>query len=207
MRDARISTLQAMPIFGGIRDDVLQFLLERCASVSVPQGEYFFRENDEADGMFVLESGSVAVLKAWGGEQHLLGHLQQGDCFGEMALMDLFPRSASVLAVAAVHSAEADERQLLRALRAASGAIQLGADEPRPRSQPQASSCRRAPVPAGKERPLSHRRCSPAAALSRWRLLDRPTLSPAPRGVRRSIGRCCRSHVQPQRPAALRPTG
>lgn len=100
MRDARISTLQAMPIFGGIRDDVLQFLLERCASVSVAQGEYFFRENDQADGMFVLESGGVAILKAWGGEQHLLGHLKQGDCFGEMALMDFFPRSASVLAVA-----------------------------------------------------------------------------------------------------------
>jgi CRP-like cAMP-binding protein len=50
--------------------------------------------------MFVLESGEVAVLKRWEGRQYLLGNLRQGDCFGEMALLDLFPRSASVLALA-----------------------------------------------------------------------------------------------------------
>jgi CRP-like cAMP-binding protein len=94
-----IAALQAMPIFGGIREDVLRFLLERCTRVSLPQDEYFFREDDPADGLFVLERGRVAVLKAWDGHQHLLGHLKAGDCFGEMALMDLFPRSASVLAI------------------------------------------------------------------------------------------------------------
>lgn len=87
-----------MPIFGGIREDVLRFLLARCTRVSVPQNEYFFREDDPADCLFVLQEGRVAVLKAWDGHQHLLGHLRAGDCFGEMALMDLFPRSASVLA-------------------------------------------------------------------------------------------------------------
>jgi CRP-like cAMP-binding protein len=30
----------------------------------------------------------------------MLGRLRQGDCFGEMALLDLFPRSASVRATA-----------------------------------------------------------------------------------------------------------
>ena len=93
------AALQAMPIFGGIREDVLRFLLERCTRVSLPQNEYFFREDDPADGLFVLQEGRVAVLKASEGHQHLLGHLKAGDCFGEMALMDLFPRSASVLAV------------------------------------------------------------------------------------------------------------
>ena len=48
--------------------------------------------------MFVLEAGRVAVLKSWGGEQHLLRTLKEGDCFGEMAVMDLCPRSASVRA-------------------------------------------------------------------------------------------------------------
>ena len=88
-----------MPVFGGIREDVLRFLLVRCDEVSIGAQEYFFREGDPADGMFVLEAGRVAVLKEWDGQQHLLGHLQQGDCFGEMGLLDLFPRSASVLAV------------------------------------------------------------------------------------------------------------
>jgi CRP-like cAMP-binding protein len=96
---AAIATLQRMPVFGGIREDILQFLLARCATVSLGAQAYFFREGDPADGMFVLEAGRVAVLKHFDGQQHLLGHLQAGDCFGEMGLMDLFPRSASVLAL------------------------------------------------------------------------------------------------------------
>jgi CRP-like cAMP-binding protein len=46
-----------------------------------------------------LESGRVAVLKDWAGREMLLRHLDPGDCFGEMALLDLFDRSASVRAV------------------------------------------------------------------------------------------------------------
>ena len=99
MQEARIELLQHMPVFGGIRADVLRFLLGLCPVVSVPASEFFFRENDQADSMFVLEAGIAAVLKSWGGEEYLLRTLKEGDCFGEMAIMDLFPRSASVRAV------------------------------------------------------------------------------------------------------------
>ena len=74
-------------------------LLGLCPVVSVPANEFFFRENDQADSMFVLEAGIAAVLKSWGGREYLLRTLKEGDCFGEMAIMDLFPRSASVRAV------------------------------------------------------------------------------------------------------------
>jgi CRP/FNR family cyclic AMP-dependent transcriptional regulator len=97
--EARIELLQRMPIFGGIRADVLQFLLGLCPVVSVPTNEFFFREHDQADSMFVLEAGKVAVLKSWRGQEYLLVTLKEGDCFGEMAVMDLCPRSASVRAV------------------------------------------------------------------------------------------------------------
>jgi len=99
MEPARVAALQRMPIFGGIRADVLQFLVDQAATVSVPTDAYFFREHEEAQSVFVLEAGRVAVLKLWNGQEHLLTYLGQGDCFGEMALMDLFPRSASVRAV------------------------------------------------------------------------------------------------------------
>jgi len=48
--------------------------------------------------MFVLEEGKVAVMKSWRGRDYLLGTLNEGDCFGEMAVMDHCPRSASVRA-------------------------------------------------------------------------------------------------------------
>jgi len=99
MPKARIDLLQRMPVFGGVRADILQFLLSVCPVVSVPARQYFFREHDQADSMFVLEAGKVAVLKSWRGQEYLLGTLKEGDCFGEMAVMDLRPRSASVRAI------------------------------------------------------------------------------------------------------------
>jgi CRP-like cAMP-binding protein len=99
MQEARISLLQSMPIFGGIRTDVLQFLLGVCPVVSVPTNEFFFHEHDQADSMFVLEAGKAAVLKSWLGKEYFLRTLKEGDCFGEMAVMDLLPRSASVRAI------------------------------------------------------------------------------------------------------------
>jgi len=99
MQQARIELLQRMPIFGGVRANTLEFLLGLCPVESVAKNEFFFREGDQADSMFVLEEGKVAVLKSWRGQDHLLQTLEQGDCFGEMAVMDMCPRSASVRAV------------------------------------------------------------------------------------------------------------
>jgi CRP-like cAMP-binding protein len=99
MPATRIELLQGMPIFGAIREDALLYLLEQTRSVSVRAQEFFFREGDQASGMFVLETGRVTVIKEWRGQQLLRHHLGPGDCFGEMALMDLLPRSASVQAI------------------------------------------------------------------------------------------------------------
>ncbi len=99
MQEARIELLQRMPVFGGIRADILEFLLNLCPIVSVPTNEFFFHESDQADSLFVLEAGKASVLKSWRGSDYLLRTLKEGDCFGEMAVMDLCPRSASVRAI------------------------------------------------------------------------------------------------------------
>jgi CRP-like cAMP-binding protein len=98
MDKRRIELLQGMPIFGGVADSILDLFLQRASEVSVPGGEYFFREGDPGGSTFVLEAGSVAILKTWKGRNYLLRELGKGDCFGEMALIDFGPRSASVLA-------------------------------------------------------------------------------------------------------------
>jgi CRP/FNR family transcriptional regulator, cyclic AMP receptor protein len=99
MTEARIELLQKMPVFGGIKIGVLQFLLDVCPVVSRAAGDVFFREGEIGHSMFVLETGEAAVLKVCQGKQTLLRTLNEGDCFGEMALMDNGPRSASVCAV------------------------------------------------------------------------------------------------------------
>ncbi len=99
MQQARIEALQGMPIFGGIRRELLGVLVNAAKIMTVPSGQYFFRENDKTDAMFVLEAGEVSIMKTWNHQQYEIGRLGPGDCFGEMALIDLLPRSASVLAV------------------------------------------------------------------------------------------------------------
>jgi CRP/FNR family transcriptional regulator, cyclic AMP receptor protein len=99
VEETRLKLLQDMPVFGGMSEDILEFVLGLASIALVPKGELFFRQGDQAGSMFVLEQGKVAVLRSCQGHEYLLGFLEKGDCFGEMALMDLLPRSASVLAL------------------------------------------------------------------------------------------------------------
>lgn len=98
MQDARIELLQRMPVFGGIRKDTLSYLLGFCEVVQVAKNDVFFKECEAGDCLYVLEEGSAAVSKSWRGEDHLLQILNQGDCFGEMAVIDHCERSATVRA-------------------------------------------------------------------------------------------------------------
>ena len=98
MHTQQIELLQQMPIFGGLAAEALEVLLEQAGTVSMPAQAFFFREGDPAVSMFVLERGSVSVLRHWKGRELVLRQLGKGDCFGEMALLDLFPRSAAVRA-------------------------------------------------------------------------------------------------------------
>jgi len=98
LTNERIEILQALPIFGGINAQSLEFLLERASVCNIPQHHYFFHEGDEAESLFVLEHGRADLLKQRNDKEYFLRRLNKGDCFGEVALMDLMPRSASVRA-------------------------------------------------------------------------------------------------------------
>lgn len=98
MTATRIELLQGMPIFGALREDTLAFLLGLMHERHVQAGGWFFRQGDTAAEIYVLEHGEARVLREWQGREVPLGQLRAGDCFGEMALMDLMPRSAAVRA-------------------------------------------------------------------------------------------------------------
>jgi CRP-like cAMP-binding protein len=98
MDESRLELLQGMPIFGAIRRDALAGLVEAAEIVLVPRGEFFFHEGDREASAFVLERGRVSILKTVAGREFLLRELGDGDCFGEVALIDFGARSASVVA-------------------------------------------------------------------------------------------------------------
>ncbi|MEP5765184.1 MAG: Crp/Fnr family transcriptional regulator [Halieaceae bacterium] len=97
--EERLELLAAMPVFGGLNAETIALLTELAEPISVPAGEHFFREGDNTQAMYVLQSGRVEIYKTWHSTSKLLRWMEAGDCFGEMALIDLFPRSASALAV------------------------------------------------------------------------------------------------------------
>jgi CRP-like cAMP-binding protein len=98
MTNQKISFLQNMPIFHGIKQDALEIILSGTKTVTVEPGDYFFFQGDEAHYMYVLESGQAGVHKTWLDRDLKIGTIGAGDCFGEMALIDSSSRTASVQA-------------------------------------------------------------------------------------------------------------
>ncbi len=95
----RLKLLTAMPVFGGLNAAAMELLTGLAEPLAVPAGEHFFHEGEKSQTMYVLQTGRVEIYKTWQSTSRLLRFMQAGDCFGEMALIDLFPRSASALAV------------------------------------------------------------------------------------------------------------
>ena len=62
-------------------------------------GAFVLKEGEAGNEMFIIESGTVEILRGSGVAERRLGILESGDFFGEMALLDDQPRSASVRAV------------------------------------------------------------------------------------------------------------
>ena len=113
MNKERLRILQDMPIFGGIQESVLGFLLDQSTDTAFSAGNYLFRENDPGQSMYVLETGRVAILKRWEGTCYRLSELRAGDCVGEMSLIDLGRRSASVFALSDCEAIELTSTSLL----------------------------------------------------------------------------------------------
>jgi CRP-like cAMP-binding protein len=58
-------------------------------------GHVLFNEGDEGDEMFIIQSGRVAIKKKVKDGDATLAVLEKGDFFGEMAILERMPRSAS----------------------------------------------------------------------------------------------------------------
>jgi len=59
------------------------------------KGHVLFHEGDEGEEMYIIQSGKVAIKKKVGEGDTVLATLEKGDFFGEMALLERLPRSAT----------------------------------------------------------------------------------------------------------------
>jgi CRP-like cAMP-binding protein len=60
-----------------------------------PTGTVLFREGDRGEEMYILQSGKVKISKKIRGVEKTLATLEKGEFFGEMAILNDKPRSAS----------------------------------------------------------------------------------------------------------------
>jgi CRP/FNR family cyclic AMP-dependent transcriptional regulator len=93
-----IELLKTIELFEGLSDTQLQRVAEISKPITVNKDEIIFSQGDEGDRLYIVRDGQVVVQVGDDLEsarsQVFLG---RGQIFGEMALIDLGPRSATMV--------------------------------------------------------------------------------------------------------------
>ncbi|WP_420152722.1 cyclic nucleotide-binding domain-containing protein [Siphonobacter sp.] len=89
-----VQILKNTPLFASTAENVLASIIPIMKQVHYPAGEVIIRKGDLGDSMFVILSGEIEIYD----QDTLLAEMGRGDLFGELALLDSEPRSATVIA-------------------------------------------------------------------------------------------------------------
>jgi len=94
--------LQDVGLFGGLDEESLTVLARELPTAHVEAGKDVVTEGEPATEMFIVIGGELEVLKSSrdGTSEVRVAVFGPGDWFGEMAILDVQPRSATVRAVA-----------------------------------------------------------------------------------------------------------
>lgn len=97
----RVEQLRDIGLFGGLSDEVLDELTRAFEAQWVEVGRAVMREGEHAREMFVVLHGELEVLRrSHHDTEERVAMLGPGSWFGEMSILDVQPRSATVRAVA-----------------------------------------------------------------------------------------------------------
>jgi signal transduction histidine kinase len=92
-------TLEASKLFARLSPEDLAALRGMAEERSFPAGAEIFQEADPGDGVYVVKDGLVEISVPVGeGVRHVFSRVEAGDIFGEMAVIEDKPRSASAVA-------------------------------------------------------------------------------------------------------------
>jgi CRP/FNR family transcriptional regulator, cyclic AMP receptor protein len=94
----QVSQLRAVPLFRDLSDAELKRLRSMLHERTYQPGELVFREGQTGAGMYLIAQGAVdVVMRMQDGSEALLVTLRDGQFFGELALLEEAPRSASCI--------------------------------------------------------------------------------------------------------------
>ena len=93
--------LEGNKLFQGLSPETLELLAAEVPCETAMPGEMLMRENEVDSHMFLVLNGEMEVLHKGGGDRDVrVALLGPGDWVGEMAILDVQPRSASVRSLA-----------------------------------------------------------------------------------------------------------
>lgn len=96
--------LRSLELFKDLNSKDLGFLVRSLHSRAYKEGETIFEEGDIGRAMFILETGRVELgMRDHSGKSRRIFTLESGDFFGEMAMLEKLPRSASAKAIERSH--------------------------------------------------------------------------------------------------------
>jgi len=95
-----LDAIRSVPLFTNLSDEMLESVVKASTVVTFRRNQTIVREKEEGNALFIILSGRVKVtLIRSDGKEAILAILRANDFFGEMALLDDQPRSASVVAL------------------------------------------------------------------------------------------------------------
>lgn len=95
-----LSILNKIPLFQHLKIYEVVKISKILHARNYYQNEFVFQEKEPGAGMYIVKSGSVKIfMKSPDGKSHEVAVLKKGDFFGESALIDESPRSASAIAL------------------------------------------------------------------------------------------------------------
>ena len=96
----KIELLQSVALFWDLSEEELGYISEKMIARHYESGKFIFLEDSEGEQCFFVVQGSVKVTRlSKDGREVILAMLNEGEFFGEMALLDGESRSANVIAL------------------------------------------------------------------------------------------------------------
>jgi signal transduction histidine kinase len=93
------NVLKQLPLFAGLPDDKLTWLIDNAEQVDLMAGDVLIEEGSPPDAFYVVLAGEFEVVKRAGGSTVLLALNGPGEMLGEMSLIQNSARTATVRAV------------------------------------------------------------------------------------------------------------
>ena len=90
-----VTFLSSMDLFSGVQQELLEPIVDQSSVQSLQRGDMLFSEGDEANDLYIVLEGRVAIAnRSFDGRESVVALMESGDLFGEMPLFRPDGRSA-----------------------------------------------------------------------------------------------------------------